>query len=73
MKRLAIQDSLPLRFATSPPSMPKLNASIFGECQAMLLNFDETLEKEFGVKYCLRETPPVGPNIQPTPPHHDPR
>jgi len=35
--------------------MPELDASIFGECQAMLLNFDEMLEKEFGAKYCLRE------------------
>jgi hypothetical protein len=35
--------------------MPELDASIFGECQAMLLNFDEMLEREFGAKYCLRE------------------
>lgn len=36
--------------------MPELDNSIFGECQAMLLNFDELLEKEFGTKYCVRES-----------------
>ena len=36
--------------------MPELDAPIFGECQAMLLNFDELLEKEFGSKYCIRES-----------------
>lgn len=36
--------------------MPELDPSIFGECQAMVLNFDEMLEKEFGTKYCIRES-----------------
>jgi Domain of unknown function (DUF3644) len=46
---------IPLRNKIEHRSMPELDASIFGECQAMLLNFDEMLEKEFGAKYCLRE------------------
>jgi len=46
---------IPLRNRIEHRSMPELDASIFGECQAMLLNFDEVLEKEFGAKYCLRE------------------
>ncbi len=46
---------IPLRNKIEHRSMPELDASIFGECQAMLLNFDEILEKEFGAKYCLRE------------------
>src|SRR6202162_2285370 len=46
---------IPLRNKIEHRSMPELDASIFGECQAMLLNFDEMLEKEFGTKYCLRE------------------
>jgi hypothetical protein len=46
---------IPLRNRIEHRSMPELDASIFGECQAMLLNFDELLEKEFGAKYCLRE------------------
>jgi len=46
---------IPLRNRIEHRSMPELDASIFGECQALLLNFDEMLEKEFGAKYCLRE------------------
>jgi hypothetical protein len=46
---------IPLRNKIEHRSMPELDASIFGECQAMLLNFDEMMEKEFGAKYCLRE------------------
>jgi hypothetical protein len=37
-------------------SMPEIDPNIFGECQAMLLNFDEMLEKEFGARYCLRQS-----------------
>ncbi len=46
---------IPLRNRIEHRSMPELDSSIFGECQAMLLNFDEMLGKEFGAKYCLRE------------------
>jgi hypothetical protein len=46
---------IPLRNKIEHRSMPELDPSIFGECQAMLLNFDEMLEKSFGAKYCLRE------------------
>jgi hypothetical protein len=37
-------------------SLPELDSTIFGECQAMLLNFDEMLEKEFGPRYCIRQS-----------------
>jgi hypothetical protein len=47
---------IPLRDRIEHRSMPELDADIFGECQAMLLNFEELLEKEFGEKYCLRES-----------------
>ena len=47
---------IPLRNRIEHRSMPELDATIFGECQAMLLNFDELLEKEFGNKYCIRES-----------------
>src|SRR6266496_253893 len=47
---------IPLRNQIEHRSMPELDAGIFGECQAMLLNLDEMLEKEFGGKYCLRES-----------------
>jgi len=46
---------IPLRNRIEHRSMPELDSNIFGECQAMLLNFDEMLAKEFGAKYCLRE------------------
>jgi hypothetical protein len=46
---------IPLRNRIEHRSMPELDASIFGECQALLLNFDEMLEKEFGAQHCLRE------------------
>jgi hypothetical protein len=47
---------IPLRNRIEHRSMPELDANIFGECQAMLLNFDELVEKEFGVKFCIRES-----------------
>jgi len=47
---------IPLRNKIEHRSMPELDANIFGECQAMLLNFDEMLEKAFGSKHCLRES-----------------
>jgi len=47
---------IPLRNKIEHRSMPELDPTIFGECQAMLLNFDEVLEKEFGARYCLRES-----------------
>ena len=46
---------IPLRNRIEHRSMPELDSNIFGECQAMLLNFDEILAKEFGGEYCLRE------------------
>ena len=36
--------------------LPELDANIFAECQALLLNFDKIVEKEFGEDYCLRES-----------------
>lgn len=36
--------------------LPEIDANIFAECQAFLLNFDKIMEKEFGDKYCLRES-----------------
>lgn len=47
---------IPLRNRIEHRSMPELDATIFGECQAMLLNFDEMVEKEFGAKLCIRES-----------------
>ncbi|MBA2084685.1 hypothetical protein DMTZ50_0490 [Dehalococcoides mccartyi] len=46
---------IPLRNKIEHRSLPELDSSIFGECQAMLLNFDECIEKEFGAKWCIRQ------------------
>jgi len=46
---------IPLRNKIEHRLLPELDSNIFGECQAMLLNFDDMLEKEFGAKYRIRE------------------
>ncbi|MCG7853341.1 MAG: DUF3644 domain-containing protein, partial [Methanosarcinaceae archaeon] len=46
---------IPLRNKIEHRSLPELDPSIFGECQAMLLNFDDLLGKEFGEKYRIRQ------------------
>ncbi|MDY6954186.1 MAG: DUF3644 domain-containing protein [Thermodesulfobacteriota bacterium] len=35
--------------------LPELDASLYGECQAALLNFEEVIVREFGQKYVLAE------------------
>lgn len=37
-------------------SMPQLDDQIFGECQALLLNFEVLVTKEFGENYSLNES-----------------
>jgi hypothetical protein len=46
---------IPLRNKIEHRSLPELDPSIFGECQAMLLNFDEMLRHEFGSKHCIHQ------------------
>ena len=36
--------------------MPQLDIEIFGESQALLFNFEDLLEKEFGSKYAINES-----------------
>ncbi|MEK7253827.1 MAG: DUF3644 domain-containing protein [Bacteroidota bacterium] len=47
---------IPLRNKIEHKSLPEIDSDIFGECQAMLLNFDELIGCQFGEKYCLRES-----------------
>lgn len=35
---------------------PELDPALYGECQSMLMNFEDLLVKEFGGKYALAET-----------------
>jgi hypothetical protein len=37
-------------------SMPEIDIDIFGECQALLFNFEDLLVGEFGEKYALNES-----------------
>src|SRR5690554_7422153 len=47
---------IPLRNMVEHKSVPEIDSDIFAECQAMLLNYDKVLLKEFGEKYCIRES-----------------
>ena len=47
---------IPLRNRIEHRHLPELDANILGECQSMLLNFDEMVALEFGERYCLRES-----------------
>lgn len=47
---------IPLRNKIEHKFLPELDANIFAECESLLLNFDKVVEKEFGAKYCLRES-----------------
>ncbi|MFO1152060.1 MAG: DUF3644 domain-containing protein [Rhodospirillales bacterium] len=47
---------IPLRNKIEHRHLPQLDAEIFGECQALLLNFDALIGAEFGTKYRLRES-----------------
>jgi hypothetical protein len=46
---------IPLRNKIEHRHIPELDSAIFGECQALLLNFDALLAAEFGEKRRLRE------------------
>lgn len=47
---------IPLRNKLEHRHLPEIDSDIFGECQSMLLNFDEMIEKEFGARWCIRES-----------------
>lgn len=47
---------IPLRNKIEHRHIPQLDADIFGECQALLLNFDTMIGTEFGEKYRMRES-----------------
>ena len=57
---------IPLRNKIEHRSLPELDSSIFGECQAMLLNFDGCIEQEFGAKWCIRQSLSFALQMYPT-------
>ncbi len=56
-ERANLQFFVGLRNKIEHRSMPALDQGIFGECQALLFNFEDTLFREFGAKYMLHEAP----------------
>jgi len=55
-ERLNVEFMIALRNKIEHRSMPSLDPRIFGECQALLFNFEDLLLKEFGEKYTLNES-----------------
>ncbi|MEW5967923.1 MAG: DUF3644 domain-containing protein [Pseudomonadota bacterium] len=54
--RKNVEFFIPLRNKIEHRHIPELDAVIFGECQALLLNFDALMGAEFGPKHQLRES-----------------
>lgn len=46
---------IPLRNIIEHKSLPEIDSDIFAECQAMLINYDTILAKEFGDSHQIRE------------------
>ncbi len=54
--RLNLEFFVKLRNKIEHRSMPAIDINIFGECQALLFNFEDLLVSEFGSKYALNES-----------------
>lgn len=55
-ERKNLEFFIPLRNKIEHRSMPALDETIFGECQALLFNFEDLLFREFGAPYALNES-----------------
>lgn len=53
-ERLNVQFFIRLRNKLEHRSLPQLDTEIFGECQALLMNFEELMVEHFGKSYALR-------------------
>ena len=65
--RKNIEFFIPLRNKIEHRHIPELDANIFGECQALLLNFDSFIGENFGSKYQLRESLSFSLQLFPSP------
>lgn len=54
--RSNVEFFIPLRNKIEHRHLPELDPAIFGECQALLLNFDDLLGEHFGAAQQLRES-----------------
>jgi uncharacterized protein DUF3644 len=55
-ERANLQFLVGLRHKIEHRHLPELDATLYGECQAALMNFDELLATEFGTRYSLNES-----------------
>ncbi len=55
-ERANLQFLIGLRHKIEHRHLPELDASLYGECQAALMNFDELITRECGVRYSLSES-----------------
>jgi hypothetical protein len=54
-ERKNLEFFIPLRNMIEHRNLPELDNSVFGECQALINNFDEFIEKEFGRKFLISQ------------------
>lgn len=55
-ERKNLEFFVPLRNKIEHRNMPALDEQIFGECQAMLFNFEDMIFQEFGSRYAISES-----------------
>ena len=55
-ERVNLTFFIKLRNKIEHRSMPSLDSTIFGECQALLFNFEDLLTSEFSAKYAMNES-----------------
>jgi len=55
-ERANLQFIVGLRHKIEHRHLPELDATLYGECQAALMNFDDVLAREFGTRYSLNES-----------------
>jgi len=54
-ERKNLEFFIPLRNMIEHRNLPELDISIFGECQSLVSNFDDFIEKEFGKSFMLSQ------------------
>lgn len=55
-ERANLQFLVGLRHKIEHRHLPELDATLYGECQAALMNFDDLMTREFGARYSLNES-----------------
>lgn len=63
--RINIEFFIPLRNMIEHRNMPELDINIYGECQSLISNFNEFIEKEIGGKHSLKGILPFALQFSP--------